>query len=336
MPKDTSKPHLPAKSWIVAIVAILVLSINFVVTQLGGEPLPESLTGTAEEVATTSIQELGGDSETHEPTATQVPQVTEAPTTRPTPTSDTDTTPTTAPATVEDGIWEGVDADFPLYVLALSWQPAFCETRPDKEECFTQTEGRFDATNFVLHGLWPDDGDRDFNDTVYCAVSQGLIQQDKDGDWCDMPDMGLSDAVETDLFVLMPGATSCLHDHEWIKHGTCSELTPEAYYALSNHLTALFSQSDFNAYVAERIGAEVQRNDLLDRFEAEFGPGSDQYLSLQCDDVAGTSMLTELYITLRQDIDAEHSFGELFPDRDIRPQGSCPRVFWIDEVGLGN
>src|SRR3546814_1497468 len=44
-------------------------------------------------------------------------------------------------------------ADF--FVLAVSWQPAFCETRPAKPECVTQDEDRFDASHFALHGLWP-------------------------------------------------------------------------------------------------------------------------------------------------------------------------------------
>jgi len=111
---------------------------------------------------------------------------------------------------------------------------------------------------------------------------------------------------------------------------------PQVYNALSNHLTALFAQTRFNAYVAGRVGTEVPRGELLDRFEAEFGAGSDQYLSLQCDKVQGTSPLTELHITMKQDIDAADSFGELFPDRDVRPQGSCPQRFRIDAVGLGD
>ncbi|MGB5596474.1 MAG: hypothetical protein WBM62_20900, partial [Crocosphaera sp.] len=40
------------------------------------------------------------------------------------------------------------------YLLALSWQPAFCETRPTKTECLTKDTDTFEAGNFVLHGLW--------------------------------------------------------------------------------------------------------------------------------------------------------------------------------------
>ena len=42
------------------------------------------------------------------------------------------------------------------YVLAISWQPSFCQGNQYKKECKSQTEDRFDATNFTLHGLWPD------------------------------------------------------------------------------------------------------------------------------------------------------------------------------------
>ena len=48
------------------------------------------------------------------------------------------------------------------FVLALSWEPAFCETQPDVPECRSQTTGSLDARQFSLHGLWPPD--------VYCDV----------------------------------------------------------------------------------------------------------------------------------------------------------------------
>jgi ribonuclease T2 len=36
------------------------------------------------------------------------------------------------------------------HVLAVSWQPAFCETRPRLPECRSQTADRFDASNFRI------------------------------------------------------------------------------------------------------------------------------------------------------------------------------------------
>ena len=53
----------------------------------------------------------------------------------------------------------------PDYLLAISWQPAFCQTRQRKSECITQTQARFDADHFTLHGLCP----QPINN-VYCDV----------------------------------------------------------------------------------------------------------------------------------------------------------------------
>jgi len=54
----------------------------------------------------------------------------------------------------------------PEYVFALSWQPAFCETKSSKTECRAQNPNEFDATNFTLHGLWPQP-----NGNSYCQVA---------------------------------------------------------------------------------------------------------------------------------------------------------------------
>ena len=46
----------------------------------------------------------------------------------------------------------------PDYLLAISWQPAFCQTHQKKAECRTQDKERYDADHFSLHGLWPPAG----------------------------------------------------------------------------------------------------------------------------------------------------------------------------------
>jgi ribonuclease T2 len=70
----------------------------------------------------------------------------------------------------------------PEYVLALSWQPAFCETRPGKTECKAQTAVGFDATHFTLHGLWPQP-----NGNFYCQVAAADKANDNPAHWQDLP-----------------------------------------------------------------------------------------------------------------------------------------------------
>ena len=232
--------------------------------------------------------------------------------------------------------WADANVGFDYYVLALSWQPAFCETQPGKEECETQTASRFDATNFALHGLWPTiSGDDDFTFS-YCDVTQGVIRQDRAGDWCEMSELTLSDAVWQDLTITMPGAASCLHHHEWYKHGVCTGMSPDAYYALSNALVERFAATDFNSYVAARVGEEVSRRDLLNQFNAEFGDGASDYLSLRCSKLDGINLLSEIQIVLRPDMTTLDDFAALFPDERIPPEGNCPQTFKVDQVGLSN
>src|SRR6202008_1275559 len=40
-------------------------------------------------------------------------------------------------------------------VLALSWEPSFCESHAAKPECAGETAESFEAAHFALHGLWP-------------------------------------------------------------------------------------------------------------------------------------------------------------------------------------
>ena len=59
-------------------------------------------------------------------------------------------------------------------LLAASWQPAFCEQRPDRPECASQTATRYDANHFALHGLWP--GPRN---NSYCNINKIGIATDR-------------------------------------------------------------------------------------------------------------------------------------------------------------
>jgi ribonuclease T2 len=317
--------------WIVLVLASLILLLNGWLSQQG-EPLPARLTDYAKDVVATSLAELDSSSQTAIPAASTPSEATATPqpTYVPSPTSYAE-----GVADADTEMWSESDTAFDYYVLALCWQPAFCETQPQKEECVTQHAQRYDAQNFALHGLWPslaNDPQHTFN---YCDVPRAVVAQDS-VDWCDLPALPLSAEVWDDLTVIMPGTASCLQNHEWYKHGTCAGMSAEAYFALSHHLTALFSQTAFDDYVADHAGETVQRSALLDRFAQEFGSDHVDCLTLRCDRVEGTSLLTEIQLTLRPDIASPAAFSELFPVEDIRPDGNCPAEFRIDVVGLGN
>ena len=100
--------------------------------------------------------------------------------------------------------------DFAYYVLALSWSPTWCETTRDArgaEQCESERE-----TGFILHGLWPQHVD---GWPEYCATRH---RDPTRAETAAMADIMGSDGLAW---------------HAWKKHGRCSGLGPQAYYALS-------------------------------------------------------------------------------------------------------
>lgn len=305
----------------VFILALLILGVNWLLNQ-NGDSLPDEVTTAAESIVADALEEMPLE---------EMPQAVTEPVVEATSSSGQDVSNPNSDTT-SNMPWATADGDFDYYILALSWQPAFCETKAYKPECASQNNGRFDATNFVLHGLWPNQNDDPSHTFAYCGQSNDIINTDKASDWCELPDLPLSTAVESDLNIFMPGAESCLDYHEWYKHGSCADMSADTYFSLSNGLVASFAQTAFNQYVASQIGSEVSRSDLLNRFEDEFGAGSDDYLSLRCDEVNGTSLLSEIRLALKQDLAELDDFSEMFPEQNVSPQGNCPTQFVIDSV----
>jgi ribonuclease T2 len=123
-----------------------------------------------------------------------------------------------------------VSVDFDFYLLALTLHPAFCaDGHGRKPEC---RAGR--SVPISIHGLWPEN------------LAPGRYPRD-----CSGPALELAPALERDLSALMPGMADGLHEHEWLRHGTCSGLDDDEYFrhtltlarrvdsALRRHLTTL-------------------------------------------------------------------------------------------------
>ncbi|MGB0696361.1 MAG: ribonuclease T2 family protein [Rhodospirillaceae bacterium] len=193
------------------------------------------------------------------------------------------------------------------FVLALTWQPAFCETRTHLPECASQHPERADARALSLHGLWPQP-----RGTFYCGVPKSLERIDKRRDWLDLPRLPLSDDLRRRLESAMPGMMSGLHRHEWIKHGTCAGWTPEGYFAVSLAMQDLINNSPVGALLADRIGDQVSRTQLARAMDQAFGAGAGERLEVICaKDDAGQRMIRELRISLGPIVEGEGDLGEI-------------------------
>jgi len=95
---------------------------------------------------------------------------------------------------------------FDFYVLSLSWSPSFCDAageRAPRQQCGER------PYSFVVHGLWP-------------QYEKGFPE------FCQVPAPRLDRNIVSSMLDLMPAPR--LVFHEWDRHGTCSGLSPRAYF----------------------------------------------------------------------------------------------------------
>ena len=100
--------------------------------------------------------------------------------------------------------------EFDYFVMALSWSANWCALEGDARRS-PQCDASADY-GWILHGLWPQfhRGYPSFCQTAQRPPSRGITTQ-------------MADIMGT------PG----LAWHQWKKHGSCTDLTAEDYYALS-------------------------------------------------------------------------------------------------------
>lgn len=204
------------------------------------------------------------------------------------------------------------------YVLAITWQPGFCQTKQGKPECISQTAERFDATNFTLHGLWPDG-------ISYCGVSYEDKNDDQQKEWDDLPALSLGKETTSELATVMPGVESYLHRHEWIKHGTCDGRNKDTYFDISIDLLNEVNDSEVQKLFAENIGQRLNLAQIETAFENSFGEGAAESLVVKCKG----ELVVELRIKMRRPLPGEKLADVLLPTG-----GSSCQTMIVDEAGF--
>ena len=148
----------------------------------------------------------------------------------------------------------GVVGDFDYYLVSLSWSPAYCESRPqDKRQCGGRGFG------FVLHGVWPQ------------KLSGGYPQD------CPMTSQPSNAMVQRTL-AFMPSER--LINHQWTKHGSCTGLSADEYFALSDKAFAVLKQPA--VYQAPGQPRNLTADQILSEFvDANAGLSKDS-LAVKC------------------------------------------------------
>jgi ribonuclease T2 len=204
------------------------------------------------------------------------------------------------------------------FVLAMSWQPGFCEWtaggRRGKPECEAMEDGKLKVTNLTLHGLWPN--------RQQCGISYGD---------CGNAPMTLSKETISYIGPWMPNFLyeKGFGEHEWRKHGTCqTTLNPDAYFRRAVDLVKQFNDSSAAKYIRQNIGGAISRNTFYEKLKAE--TGSDAYrdsVKLMC----SGQYLTEIQVKLPRDYKAGGTLKQLLGDQ---PSGSGGGTCRRDEIRI--
>ncbi len=110
---------------------------------------------------------------------------------------------------------DGVAGEFDYYVLSLSWSSNWCALEGDARDS-PQCDASADF-GWVLHGLWPQ------YDIGYPSDCRTTFA----------PPTRAQTAAMADIM-----GTSGLAWYQWNKHGTCSGLSPTAYFTLARRAYA--------------------------------------------------------------------------------------------------
>ena len=210
------------------------------------------------------------------------------------------------------------------YLLAISWQPAFCQSHQSKLECETQTEDRYDATHLSLHGLWPQP-----RNNAYCNVSDKDKSIDRRNAWHLLDPLGLTEETFTDLLISMPGVASYLQRHEWIKHGTCYSDSPEVYYKDSMMLVNKINDTNISTLFANNIEKTITTEQIRNAFDEAFGEGSGEKVNVKCN----RGLIVELWVNLKGDINKDDNLSRLLQNAPAVNNVSCESGM-VDAVGF--
>jgi ribonuclease T2 len=211
------------------------------------------------------------------------------------------------------------------YVFAVSWQPAFCINK-SKSECSITDPTVYQATNFTLHGLWPN--------KKSCAKKYGFCGKYKKAvkGFCNFEPLDLNHTTRTNLAKVMPsvGADTCLQRHEWYKHGTCQKrYTQNEYFAVATSLIDDFNQGEIHKFMSKNIGKDVNKITFFELIDSKFGKNAYKRFKFICQ----KGNLVDLYINMPEVIPQNASLKDLLQKADEAFSNSCGDSFKIVPIG---
>lgn len=175
--------------------------------------------------------------------------------------------------------------EFDYYVMALSWSAGWCKAEGDRRKDPQCTPGQ--GLTFVLHGLWPQ------YEQGYPSYCHSVARDPSRGETAAMAD-------------IMGSAGPAFY--QWKKHGRCSGLSAQAYYALSR---AAFARVELPAVFA---GLRKQTSLPADVVEAAFLEANPQMRRDQVTVTCRDGQISEVRICLTKDLEPRRCGDDVIRD----------------------
>ena len=216
-------------------------------------------------------------------------------------------------------------------LLALSWQPAFCELKPGKTECEQLNAGELPITEtqLSLHGLWPQPRGQE-----YCGVPAGLVALDKASRWAELPE------VAVDAETASSSRWRC-RGRRASSSGTSGSSTAPASSAPAGRTSISTTRCGWSRRSTPRRwrrssprtwAASSSTADLRAAFDAAFGAGAGERVQVHCAGDRGRTLIQEVSVNLAGAIGPETPVAALILAAD--PVSPAARAGVVDPAGL--
>ncbi|MFB2863415.1 hypothetical protein [Aeromonas sp. MdU4] len=207
---------------------------------------------------------------------------------------------------------QGEHTNFDTYVLALSWQPGFCQSKGySPAECPNLRNGEGELDALTIHGLWPSLPESlnisvgNWHKKGCNAVYNPQTERNYPSatkPWCNSKPVDMSPAFHQGLVKYMPGIKepTCLHQYEYAKHGVCFGFKPEDYFGAMISLNRDLRNSPVGKFMKDNYGEEVNTADFKQVIVDTYGEDvSRNAVQLICTPTKKGLALTEIRLALR-------------------------------------
>lgn len=206
------------------------------------------------------------------------------------------------------------------YVLAITWQPGFCEHTKyngKKPECDAMNGGTLEAKTLSLHGLWPNKKE--------CGTQYGS---------CSGQPFALSKDTIEKIAPWMPNFfyERTFGAYEWNKHGKCQSLPPDDYFIKAVSAVRVVNESEVGKIVLGNTGKSIRVSDFFDRVKARYGEKVADTITLVC---TQHKYLQEIRVSLALDFATDRELPQLVAN--AKPAASravgCADEIYVEAAG---